>query len=143
MKVRDAMTPNVESVTPGTSLAEAAKRMRDLNVGALPVVQGHELVGIITDRDMTVRAGAQRWDYDQKTVADTMTRPVTCCRDADALEDAIHKMEAAQVRRLPVQNEAGALVGMLSLGDVALRAGHEISGEALEAISRHGQVAAA
>ncbi len=143
MKVKDAMTPNVTSVSPQTTITEAAKQMRDLNVGALPVLKGHELAGIITDRDITIRAGAQHWDYDRKTVGDAMTPSVTCCRDTESLEDAVHQMEARQIRRLPVMDESGALVGMLSLGDVALRAGHDLSGEALEAISQHGQMAAA
>jgi CBS domain-containing protein len=143
MKVKDAMTPNITSVSPKTSLTEASKAMRDLNVGALPVVAGHELAGIITDRDITVRAGAQHWDYDKKTVADAMTTSVTSCRDTDDLGKAVRQMEAAQIRRLPVKNKAGELVGLLSLGDIALRADHELSGEALEAISRHGQMATA
>jgi CBS domain-containing protein len=143
MKVKDAMTPNITSVSPKTSLTEASKKMRDLNVGVLPVMSGHELAGVITDRDITIRAGAQHWDYDQKTVADAMTKSVTCCRDTDDLGKAVRQMETAQIRRLPVKNKSGELVGMLSLGDVALRAGHELSGEALEAISKHGQMATA
>lgn len=140
MKVKDVMTPHVTSVSPKTSLTEASKQMRDLNVGALPVMKGKELAGIITDRDITVRAGAQHWDFDQKTVADAMSSSVTCCQETDQLGDAIRQMEKAQIRRLPVKTKSGELAGMLSLGDIALRAEHEASGEALEAISRHGQL---
>ncbi|MGD2132287.1 MAG: CBS domain-containing protein [Maricaulaceae bacterium] len=143
MKIKDVMTPNVTTVTPATTLEDAAKQMRDLNVGVLPVLEGHKLTGVITDRDITIRAGSQHWDFAKKTVADAMSKNPTCCKDTDELENAVHEMEARQIRRLPVQNAKGDLVGMVSLGDVALRASHELSGEALEAISRHGEMAMA
>lgn len=143
MNVAEVMTPNVSTIAPGATLADACRRMRDLNVGALPVVEGHELNGIITDRDIVVRAGAEHWNLGRKLVSDAMSPSVVCCRDTDTLEDAAHAMEDAQIRRLPVKNRAGELVGIVSLGDVALRASHELTGEALEAVSRHGEMAEA
>jgi len=141
MKIEAVMTPNVTSTPPKATLAEASHRMRDLNVGVLPVVEGHRLVGLITDRDIIVRAGANGWDLQTKTVADAMTAPVTCCAPADSLETAVAKMAAAQIRRLPVVDSQGGLVGVVSLGDIALRAPHALAGEALAAISHHGEMA--
>jgi CBS-domain-containing membrane protein len=143
MKVSQVMTTNVTSVGPKTSLTEASKLMRDLNVGALPVVKGKSLQGIVTDRDIATRAGAKHWDFDKKTVAEVMSKDVACCKDGDTVDSAVKLMESRQIRRLPVQNAAGEMVGILSLGDVALRESHELSGEALHAISEHGAMAPA
>jgi CBS domain-containing protein len=115
--------------------------MRDANVGALPVVDGRELKGIITDRDIVVRAGAQHWNLTRKLVSDAMTPSVSCCRDTDMVEDAARAMAAAQIRRLPVKNAAGDLIGVISLGDIALNTTHAVAGDALAAISHHGEVA--
>ena len=141
MKVADIMTPNLTTVPSAATLADAARRMRDANVGALPVVDGRELKGIITDRDIVVRASAQHWNLTRKLVSDAMTTSVSCCRDTDAVEDAAREMAAAQIRRLLVKNAAGDLVGVVSLGDVALNTTHAIAGDALAAISHHGEVA--
>jgi CBS domain-containing protein len=111
-------------------------------VGALPVVDGRELKGIITDRDIVVRAGAEHWNLTRKLVSDSMTASVTYCRDTDTVVDAARAMATAQIRRLPVKNAAGELVGIVSLGDIALSATHAVAGDALAAISHHGAVAA-
>ncbi len=137
MQVKDLMTSDIRAVPPETTLEEASKLMRDLDIGALPVSKNDGLMGIVTDRDITIRAGAQDWDFDDKTVADVMSPHVQSCFDTDTVEDAVKKMEDKQVRRLAVTDNNKKLIGMLSLGDVSQKASHELSGEALEAISRH------
>ncbi len=143
MKIKDIMTPNAASVSPAATLADASRRMRDLNVGLLPVVEGRALKGVITDRDIVVRGGAQHWNLTRKLVSDAMTPAPVCCRETDEVEDAVRAMESAQIRRLPVQNAGGDLVGMVSLGDIALIAPNSVAGHALAAISRRGALATA
>jgi CBS domain-containing protein len=143
MKVADIMTPNLTTVPSAATLADASRRMRDANVGALPVVDGRHLRGIITDRDIIVRAGAQHWNLTRKLVSDVMTASVRSCRDTDTVEGAARAMASEQIRRLPVENAARELIGMVSLGDIALSTPHEVAGDALAAISHHGEVAIA
>lgn len=136
MLVRELMTRGAESVSPGHAIGDAAKRMDDLNVGLLPVCEGGRLVGVITDRDVTVRATAAGKGPADCRVGDVMTADVDCCFEDDALEAAVAKMEARQIRRLPVLSRDGELVGMLSLGDLAThRGGRRAAAEVLERVS--------
>jgi CBS domain-containing protein len=131
------MTRSVECARPKDSIAHAAERMRDLNVGSLPVCGDNEkLVGIITDRDITIRAIADHCNPDGTCVDEAMTPGITWCFEDDDMQDAAHLMENKQIRRLAVLNQNKRLVGILSLGDVAVKgADDHLSGEALERVS--------
>jgi CBS domain-containing protein len=137
MFVKEAMTRSVECARPKDSIAHAAERMRDLNVGALPVCgENEKLVGIVTDRDIAIRATAQHCDPDETCVSDAMTPGITWCFDDDDMTDAAHLMEDKQIRRLAVLNHRKRLVGILSLGDLAVKGFDDhLSGETLERVS--------
>jgi CBS domain-containing protein len=136
MQVFEAMTPDVVSVLPDTKLVDAALAMRNLDVGPLPVVDGGRLVGVITDRDITVRATAEGRDPRVTTVEDIMTPEVVACREEDDVRVAARMMQDAQLRRLLVVDEGGMLVGIVSLGDLAVQTRDDaLSGETLERVS--------
>jgi CBS domain-containing protein len=129
------MTPSVRSVAPTDSLTDAAAGMRDEDVGSLPVVEGDRVVGIITDRDIVVRAVAERADPQTAKVGDVSSGdPVAVEPDAD-LDEALELMARHRVRRLPVV-EDGRLVGVVAQADVALAAKEKDSGKMLEEISQ-------
>lgn len=121
MQIQDIMTPHVEVVCPDASLQEAARKMRSLDVGPLPVCDGDRLVGMLTDRDITLRAVAEGRDPQTTRVADVMTETVHYCFANDDVATAAEIMEQAQIRRLVVLNRDKRLVGIVSLGDLALR----------------------
>lgn len=136
MQVKDIMTHAVEVVSAGTTLDEAAERMRALDIGVLPVQDGDEVVGVITDRDMTVRAIARGLDPKTAVVGEVMTPDVVFCFDNQTVEEAATKMAASQIRRLVVLNRAKRLVGIVSLDDVATGADDpKLVGETLERAS--------
>jgi CBS domain-containing protein len=137
MKVREAMTSDVCLVDPDCSLCEAAQMMADQDIGALPVGENDRLVGMITDRDIAVRAMAQRLGPDTK-VRDVMSKEVLYCFDEEELEDAALNMGSCKVRRLPVLNRNKRLVGIISLGDLAQREDATRTGRAVADISTPG-----
>jgi CBS domain-containing protein len=137
MKIKDAMHKNVEWVQPTTTVAALAKRMRDLDIGAIPIGENDRLVGMVTDRDITVRAVADGKDVTKLTARDVMSKGIVFCRDTEEIEDAVRIMEQKKIRRLPVLDEKKRMVGMLSLGDISHAASHEISGEMAAAVSAH------
>ena len=137
MKVKDVMHKGAEWVTPQTALADVARRMRDLDIGAIPVGENDRLIGMVTDRDIACRGVANGQDWARLTARDVMSKGIFYCNDAEELEDALRIMEQKQVRRLPVINDKKRMVGMLSLGDIADAAPHELSGEAIAAVSAH------
>jgi CBS domain-containing protein len=137
MKVKDVMHKGATCVKPSTPVREIAKRMRDADVGAIPVESDGHLVGIVTDRDITCRALANGGDMAKMTAQDVMTRDVVCCSPDDDIQVAVEVMEAKQIRRLPVTDSHRAMVGMLSLGDISHKVGKELSGEVLRAVSGH------
>jgi CBS domain-containing protein len=137
MKVKDVMHKGAEWVTPQTALADVARRMRDLDIGAIPVGENDRLVGMVTDRDIACRAVANGQDWARLTARDVMSKGIFYCNDTEELEDALRIMEQKQVRRLPVINDKKRMVGMLSLGDIADAAPHELSGAAIAAVSAH------
>src|SRR5690606_21972803 len=123
-------------VSPAHAIGDAAKRMDDLNVGSLPVCADGRLVGMITDRDLTVRATAAGKGPSDCRVGDIMTAQVDCCFEDESVDEAARKMEARQIRRLAVLDRDGGLVGILSLGDLATNGGGQrAAAEALERIS--------
>jgi CBS domain-containing protein len=137
MKVKDAMHKGTEWVEATAPVIAIAARMRDLDVGAIPIGENDRLIGMVTDRDIAIRAVAAGKDVSKLTARDVMSKGIVFCRDVEDVEDAVRIMEQKQIRRLPVLDESKRMVGMLSLGDVAHCASHEISGEALSAVSAH------
>ena len=138
MKVKDIMTRDIDVVSPETTLRDAAERMNARDVGVLPVCDNDRLVGVITDRDITVRATADGLDPFATQVGEVMSKDdlITCSEEED-VEDATQKMRDKQVRRLPVLNKDRRLVGILALGDVAVdQADVRVSSETLKAVSR-------
>ena len=121
MQIRDVMTPNAEVIPPSAPVQEAAAKMRELDVGALPVCDGERLCGVITDRDVTIRLVADGLDPSQTNIEEIMTPTVEYCFEDQDVEEAATIMEAHQIRRLPIVNRDKRLVGILSLGDLAVR----------------------
>jgi len=122
MKLKDIMTDDVEVVSPKTSVYEAARTMRLLDIGALPVCDGDRIVGMLTDRDLTVRSIAEGRDPRTTPVKETMTSQIVWCYDDQNVEEAEALMQEQQIRRLPVLDHDKRLVGIISLGDLATRA---------------------
>ena len=137
MKVKDAMHKGCEWIAPDTPVAQIAKKMRDLDVGALPVGENDKLIGMVTDRDIACRAVASGKDCAKLTARDVMTKGIIFCRESEELDDAIRIMEQKQVRRLPVINDKKRMVGILSLGDVSHAVSHELTGEVTASVSAH------
>lgn len=136
MLVQEVMTRHAECTRPNASLQDVASRMQELNVGSLPVCDNDRLVGMITDRDITVRSVAEGHDPESDHVADVMTPGITFCFEDQDVEEAAHLMNEKQIRRLPVLNREKRLVGILSLGDIAVQAGDdELVGETVEGVS--------
>jgi len=135
MTVRQVMTRDVVTIEPEASLTEAARRMRGLDVGPLPVVDGGLLVGMVTDRDLTIRGAAQARDPSSTSVSEVMTRDVICCFEDDDVLRAARTMQQHQLRRLVVVDSSGRVTGIVSLGDLALRGGEALAGETLEKVS--------
>jgi CBS domain-containing protein len=119
MKVNEVMTNQVRVVGPDHSIREAARLMDELNVGVLPVCDGERLLGIITDRDITVRATAVGKDPDKVRVREIMTEDVRWCFEDEAVEDVAQMMGDVQIRRIPVVDRNKRLVGIVALGDLA------------------------
>lgn len=139
MNISEIMTTNVQTVAPDTDLVTVATYMRDLDVGVLPVANGNQLVGIITDRDLVVRALADGVNVQQASVGDYMSTNPTTITPHDNVQRAAQIMAREQIRRLPVVDN-GTLVGIISIGDVAVEAGKDsLTGDALEAISEPAQ----
>jgi CBS domain-containing protein len=136
MKIRDVMTPDAVAAHPETKLMAAAEMMRLLNVGSLPVVEGERIVGIVTDRDIVVRGLALGFNPRSASVADVMTRNVLTCSVDDEVEEVAHQMRELQVRRLLVVDEHERLIGIVSLGDLAMEMEDQtLAGRVLEGIS--------
>jgi len=135
-KVRDVMTTRPRCVSPETPVTEAAELMESEDVGSLPVLEGDELAGMITDRDIVIRAIARGKDPRGMPVRDISTRDVVAVRGDEDLSEALKLMASHQVRRLPVVDESNHLVGVLAQADVAREAGEKTVGEMVEEISR-------
>jgi CBS domain-containing protein len=136
MQVNEFMTRNPVVVPPEASLREAAERMRELDSGVLPVCDGERLVGMLTDRDVTVRATAEGKDPNSTAVREVMSPEVIYCFEDEDERVAAGKMEQHQLRRLAVLNRDKRLVGMISLGDLAVHATDDrIPGAVTEAVS--------
>lgn len=138
MKVREAMTRDVRLVKPDQSIHEAARMMAQFDIGVLPVEQDERLVGMITDRDIAVRAVAEGLGP-QTPVSQVMTAEVRYCFDDQSIDEVTRNMGEQRIRRLPVLNRDKRLVGILSLGDLAIdESARDEASEALGGISRPG-----
>ena len=137
MRVSEVMTHGVECTRPDATLREVAGRMKDLDVGSMPVCGDNDrLVGMITDRDVTVRATAVGADPGSTRVRDVMTPQVVYCHDDQDVAEAARLMKQNQIRRLVVLNRDQRLIGIVSLGDIAVESGDEqLAGNTLEAVS--------
>jgi CBS domain-containing protein len=132
--VRDAMTENPQSISASASVVEAARLMREKDIGSLPITDDEKLVGMITDRDITTGVVAEASDPGTTSVGDVSSRdPISVEPDQD-LEEAVQLMSRHQVRRLPVV-ENGRLVGIVAQADIALKENEKKTGELVEAIS--------
>ena len=141
MQVSQILTRDVETVRPDTSVKEAAQRMRSMDVGSLPVCDGRNLLGMVTDRDITIRITAEGRDAANTPVQEAMTPDVSYVFEDQDVQDAAKIMRDQQIRRLPVLSRDKQLVGILALGDVAQTGNDRLAGDALEQISEpsHGQ----
>jgi CBS domain-containing protein len=139
MQIREIMTREVDVVAPNASIRDAAAKMKELDVGAIPVCDGQKLSGLVTDRDITVRAVAEGRDPSKTRVSDVMSSEIAYCFEDDPVEQAAKLMESKQIRRLPILDRNKQLAGIISLGDISVRTEgsrqKDLAGEALEEIS--------
>lgn len=126
--VSEVMTRGVRSLAPTDNVLLAAQAMEELNVGAIPVCEGDRLVGMVTDRDIVLRLVAQERNAGTTQLKDVMTTDVQWTREGESIDEVLQQMSRAQIRRLPVLDDDKRLVGILSLGDVAVKE----RGEALD-----------
>lgn len=134
MKIKDIMSTNVEIVAPDTLLHEVAKKMQASDCGSVLVGKDDRLIGVITDRDLALRCVAESHHPAETTAEQVMTKEILYCRDTDSLEDIALDMTKNKVRRLPVLDKDKRLVGIVSLGDLAVNSTdehHRICGKAL------------
>jgi len=137
MRVAEVMTRDVRVARPDQSIQEAARMMADVDAGIMPVGEGDHLVGMITDRDIAVRAVAEG-KGPQTPVREVMSPEVKYCFEDDDTDAVARNMAEIQVRRLPVVNRDKRLVGIVSLGDLAVMEGTHPAGEAMSGISQPG-----
>ena len=136
MHIREVMTPDVSFVGLDSPILEIARKMRDGDIGATPVVEDERLVGMVTDRDVVVRVIADGGDIRTKTARDAMSPGIRYCFADESVEAVLENMGDQQIRRLPVIDRQKRLVGVLSLGDLALSGKRKAAGEALQEISQ-------
>lgn len=134
MKIKDIMSTNVEIVAPETRLDEVARKMQASDCGSVLVGKDDRLLGVITDRDLALRCVAESHHPAQTTAEQVMTKEILYCRDTDSVEDVALNMTKNKVRRMPVLDKDKRLVGIISLGDLAVHSTdehHRICGKAL------------
>jgi len=137
LRIKDVMTPQAEVLSPDATTEEAASAMKTLDIGVLPVCDEEGLVGILTDRDLVVRVLAATRDPKAMLVGEAMTPSVVYCFEDDEVEHAAAIMAGQQIRRLPVLDKNRKLVGIVSVGDIALQSqDHQMTGKVLEDVSQ-------
>lgn len=134
--IREVMTSNPRTAEPSAPIAEVARIMRDEDTGVVPVVEGDRLVGTITDRDIAIRVVAEGRDPQSTSVGDVASTDLVTIDPQQDLDEALRLMAQHQVRRLPVVEEDGRLVGIVSQADVAMQADEHRVGETVEQISQ-------
>src|SRR5262249_29927746 len=136
MKIDEIMTRNVECVEPTLPIAKAAEKMRDMDIGFLPICENDKLTGAVTDRDITIRSVAQGRDPRLAPVSEIMTQDIFFCYDDEDVEHVAHYMQEKEVRRIVILNRQKRLVGVVSLGDIARTSGEQgLAGETLGQIA--------
>jgi len=138
MKVREIMTPNPVTCMPETSLLEVARKMEQQNCGSLPVVTtaGTGVVGIITDRDLVIRAVAKGRNPLDLTAESSMTAPAVTISDEASVDDCLELMEGKKIRRVPVVDSRGTLVGIVAQADIARHESRKEVGELVRDVSQ-------
>ena len=137
MKVAELMTRDVVLVAPTDTICDAAKKMAECDAGALPVGEGDRLIGVITDRDIAIRAVAENKRPDTP-VREVMTQQVLYCFEDESVEHVAENMGEQQIRRLPVMNRDKRLVGIVSIADLSRKTRPNTTGKAVAAISQPG-----
>lgn len=137
MKVSQVMHKGVLSREPATPVAQIALIMKSDDIGAVPIIDNGKLVGMVTDRDIALRAAGASRNLSDLKARDVMSSGLTCCNEDDEIDEAVRLMEKKKIRRLPVTNTQKQLVGMLSLGDISHAVGQSVSGELVKAVSAH------
>jgi CBS domain-containing protein len=132
--IQDVMTRDVQSISPQETVQRAAQMMDELNVGAIPVLDGGRLVGMITDRDITVRSTAAGQAPGSTAVGDVMSTDVRTCSANQTVDEVLGQMGDVQIRRIPVLDQQQAVIGIVSLGDMATKHSAGID-RALEEVS--------
>jgi len=135
MKLKEIMTRDVEVIHPDDSLQTAAQKMRDRDIGFLPVCDGDRLAGVVTDRDLIVRVIAEGTDPTAMMGRNLATAPVIYCFEDQEVDEAARIMQENQIRRLVILNRDKRLVGVVSLGDLAMNRPADQSGEVLQSVS--------
>ncbi len=133
--VSDIMTRGVRTLAPTDPVRRAAQNMDELNVGSIPVCDGKKLVGMVTDRDITLRGVAAGLDLEATPLSDIMSKDVQWCYEDQALAEVMATMAESQIRRLPVVNRDKHLVGIFSLGDIATKTDSSTVASVLQDIS--------
>jgi len=133
MLVREIMRSKLESILPSASLRDAAQKMRDLNLGSLPVAEDGKLLGMITDRDICCRGVADGFDPATTDVREIMSRDISFCFSDDSVTDAVRQMESRHIRRLAVLNHDKTVAGFLSVDDLA-HYSRQLAGEVLDTV---------
>lgn len=135
MKVKEIMSTNVKRISTSAMISEAAEKMRKYDVGALPILEDNKIVGILTDRDIVVRAVAAGMDPKMTLVKDAYSPKVFCCSEEDDIETAAKLMEESKIRRLVVLGKDDIVVGLVSMGDLALKTSNDhLAFEVLERV---------
>ena len=134
--IRELMTQNPRTIEPTQPVQEAARIMRDEDAGVVPIVEGERLVGVITDRDIAIRVVAEGKDATQTAVRDAASTNLVTIDPQQDLDEALRLMAKHQVRRLPVVEEDGRLVGVVAQADVARHTDDQRTGELVEEISK-------
>jgi CBS domain-containing protein len=135
MQIADVMTRGVHTLTPSDNVIRAAQAMEEMDVGAIPVCDGERLVGMVTDRDIVLRAVAHGRATEDTRLHDVMTTEPCWCFEDQSVDEVLEAMREAQLRRMPVVDREQHLVGIVSLGDLAVKADEGLAGAALEQIS--------
>jgi len=137
MKVKSSMHKGAHWASPDTPVTALAQMMRDQDIGAIPVGENDRLIGMVTDRDIALRAVADGKDISRLTARNVMTKGIAWCRDTDDVSQALQIMGSKQIRRLPVIDKNKRMVGILSLGDLAHTASQRVAADAAKVVSGH------
>jgi CBS domain-containing protein len=133
--IKEVMTKNAQCLDPSSSLRDVALKMKELDAGSIPICENDRLVGMVTDRDIVLKTFANGQNPATATARDVMTSPIVYCFEDQDVGEAARMMEVKQIRRLVVLGRDKKLVGIVSLGDIAVRGSEELSGEILQKVA--------